>query len=101
MKRLLMVFSLAACSPQGVDVPPVPDAGDPLVMAPPDAGQPALPLVIDFEVALPGNATRFDYQDVDADHSHLVLAHMGDSEVLFISLIDGSVVARVPNVSTV
>src|SRR4051812_1695274 len=101
MKRLLLALALAACVKQDPDVPPVPDAGDPVVMAPPDAGQPALPLVQELEVALPGNATRFDYQDVDATHGHLVLAHMGDSEVLFISLINGEVLGSVPNVSTV
>jgi sugar lactone lactonase YvrE len=59
----------------------------------------SLSLVAD--VPLPGNATRFDYQDVDAQHGHLIVAHMGDSEVLVLSLSDGSVAKRVPGVATV
>jgi DNA-binding beta-propeller fold protein YncE len=101
MKRLLMMCALASCGAKGVNLPVVPDAGDPVVMALPDAGHPSLPLATAFEVALPGNATRFDYQDVDTHRGHLVLAHMGDSEVLFISLDNGEVVGRVPNVDTV
>src|SRR5437764_1091879 len=59
------------------------------------------PLVAVAEVALPGGATRFDYQDVDAEHGHLVLAHMGDSELLVLKLDDGSVAARLPGIDTV
>lgn len=53
------------------------------------------------DVPLPGGATRFDYQDVDVENDHLVIAHMGDDEVLVVSLSDGSAIARVPGVQTV
>jgi DNA-binding beta-propeller fold protein YncE len=50
------------------------------------------------DVELPGNATRFDYADVDAERGLMALAHMGDDELLVLSLADGKVLARVPNV---
>jgi DNA-binding beta-propeller fold protein YncE len=53
------------------------------------------------DVDLPGGSTRFDYEEVDSAHGHIVIAHMGDSEVLIVSLADGSVQQRVPNVPTV
>jgi DNA-binding beta-propeller fold protein YncE len=74
------------------------DAGN---VTPPDAGAPTLPLKLVMEAPLPGNATRFDYQDIDPKSGHLALAHMGDSEVLVLSATDGSVLGRVPNVDTV
>ncbi len=66
--------------------------------APPIA--PGLPLVLVRDVALPGRATRFDYQEIDRANGHLVIAHMGDNEVLVVSLADGSTVGRIPNVVT-
>jgi hypothetical protein len=66
-----------------------------------DAGHATFPLELVAEVALPGNATRFDYQDIDTDRGHLVIAHMGDSEVLVLDLNDAGVVGRVPNIDTV
>jgi DNA-binding beta-propeller fold protein YncE len=53
------------------------------------------------DVALPGNASRFDYQDLDAQRGHLIVAHMGDSEVLVLNVSDGSVAKRVPGIATV
>jgi DNA-binding beta-propeller fold protein YncE len=69
-------------------------------MRPGDGGL-SLPLVAVSDVALPGNASRFDYQDVDVEHGHLALAHMGDSELLVLSLSDGATVGRVPGIDTV
>ena len=64
------------------------------------SGPPALPLVLVAEVDLPGGATRFDYQDVDADRGHLVIAHMNDGAVLFVDLRDGAVLKELRNIPT-
>jgi DNA-binding beta-propeller fold protein YncE len=53
------------------------------------------------DVPLPGNPTRFDYQDIDAARGRLVIAHMGDSEVVVVNLSDGSVAGRIPGIDTV
>lgn len=52
------------------------------------------------DVALPGGATRFDYQEIDAAKGQLVVAHMNDDAVLVLSLDDGSVRAQLPNIPT-
>jgi DNA-binding beta-propeller fold protein YncE len=57
-----------------------------------------LPLVPVADVNLPGNATRFDYQDIDEARGHLIIAHMNDGEVLIVNLVDGSVAKRLPNI---
>lgn len=58
------------------------------------------PLTLVNDVALPGNSSRFDYQDIDAARGHLVIAHMNDGEVLVVNLSDGSVVQRFPGIPT-
>jgi DNA-binding beta-propeller fold protein YncE len=63
--------------------------------------QTALPLCVVTDVAMSGNASRFDYEDLDAANKHLVIAHMGDSIVSIVNVDDGGVVADVPNVGTV
>jgi hypothetical protein len=55
---------------------------------------PSLPLQLVADVALPGRATRFDYQDVDPALGELVVSHMNDGEVLFLRLSDGALLAR-------
>jgi DNA-binding beta-propeller fold protein YncE len=65
------------------------------------SGTAAVALVTVADVPLPGGATRFDYQEVDSEHGHLVLAHMGDSELLVLKLEDGSVAARFPGIETI
>jgi len=52
------------------------------------------------DVALPGGATRFDYQDIDVGKNQLVVAHMNDNSVLILDLADGSVKAQLPNIPT-
>ena len=49
-----------------------------------------LPLVRVADVPLPGKATRLDYQDIDGKRGQLVIAHMGDSSVLVVSLADAA-----------
>jgi DNA-binding beta-propeller fold protein YncE len=72
-----------------------------LATAAPGAKHAGLPLTVVADVPLPGQATRFDYQDVDTQRGHLIVAHMGDSEVLVLDLADGGTLARIPNVQTV
>jgi hypothetical protein len=57
-------------------------------------GAPHLPLVRVSDVDLPGDATRFDYQDIDPGLGHLVIAHMNDGAVLIVDLTDGSVLKQ-------
>ena len=57
-----------------------------------------LPLVLVADVDLPGNATRFDYQDIDTAHGHLVVAHMNDASVVVVDLASSSVLKVLPNV---
>jgi sugar lactone lactonase YvrE len=59
------------------------------------------PLVRLMDVPLPGNPTRFDYQDIDPTRGQLVIAHMDDSSVLIVSLADGSTLKELPGVGTV
>jgi DNA-binding beta-propeller fold protein YncE len=59
---------------------------------------PRLALVLDADVDLPGRATRFDYQDIDAGLGHLVIAHMSDDAVLIANLADGKPVARLTGI---
>lgn len=57
-----------------------------------------LPLELVKDVDLPGGATRFDYQDIDAKLGHLVVTHMNDGSVLFIDLRDGSVLKELTDI---
>src|SRR3954467_4276019 len=52
------------------------------------------------DVALPGAANRFDYQEIDAANGQLVIAHMNDNSVVVVSLADGSVKKVLPNIPT-
>jgi hypothetical protein len=63
------------------------------------AGEPSLPLTLLGDVDLPGNAVRFDYQDIDPAKQHLVIAHMNDSSVVVVNL-DGSLVKLLPGIPT-
>ena len=59
-----------------------------------------LPLVLVEDVDLPGNATRFDYQDIDTGRGYLVVAHMNDGTVLIVDLRDGSVLKELSGIPT-
>jgi DNA-binding beta-propeller fold protein YncE len=51
------------------------------------APQPAsLPLLLVADLPLPGGASRFDYQSVDAEHRRLYIAHLGDSSLVAFDL---------------
>jgi DNA-binding beta-propeller fold protein YncE len=58
------------------------------------------PLELVTDVALPGGATRFDYQDVDTAHRQLVVVHMHDNAVEILDLQDGSLRGRVTGIAT-
>jgi DNA-binding beta-propeller fold protein YncE len=65
--------------------------------AAPSAG---LPLTLVADVALPGGATRFDYEEIDAAQGQLVVAHMNDNAVLILDLADGSVRKQLTGIPT-
>lgn len=47
---------------------------------------PALPLRVVTDIPLPGGTSRFDYQDVDAAHRRLFVAHLGASRIDVVDL---------------
>ena len=51
-----------------------------------NAESPALPLTPIADLPLPGNATRFDYQWIDAAARRLYIAHLGDGSLLVFDL---------------
>lgn len=53
------------------------------------------------DVALPGRATRFDYQTIDPSRRLPFIAHLGDSEVVVFDLRHRRVVATIPGVESV
>jgi YVTN family beta-propeller protein len=61
----------------------------------------SLPLERVADIALPGNATRLDYQSLDARKHLLFIAHLGDSSVIVFDTQSRRVVATVPDVSAV
>ena len=60
-----------------------------------------LPLRRVTDVALPGPASRFDYQDVDTGRRRLFIAHLGASRIDVVDLDSLRVVATIPGVSQV
>lgn len=62
-------------------------------------GSPSLPLTLVADVDLPGNAVRFDYQDIDPAKQHLVIAHMNDDAVVIANL-DGTVAKVLSDIPT-
>ncbi len=103
----LALSSCASCSSSDMEAPAsasIDAAADGASEAAADssdavAGTPRLPLVLVADVDLPGGATRFDYQDIDAKHGHLVLSHMNDSSVLIVQLSDGAVAKELTGIS--
>jgi hypothetical protein len=67
--------------------------------APPTAA--ALPPSLFADIALPGNATRFDYQWVDTARRRLYIAHLGDSSLLVFDLDGQRVLHEVPHLPSV
>ena len=55
-----------------------------------------LPLTFVEDLPLPGNATRFDYQSIDAANRRLYIAHLGDSSVVVFDLDAKKVIHEVP-----
>jgi len=49
---------------------------------------------------MPGGATRFDYQEIDAPRGQLVVTHMNDNAVLILDLQDGSVRKQLTGIPT-
>src|SRR5439155_13330680 len=65
----------------------------------PSAG--ALPLRTVAELALPGSASRFDYQDIDPTTNRLFIAHLGASQIDVVDLTTTTVVATIPDITSV
>ncbi len=53
------------------------------------------------DIPLPGSATRFDYQSLDATTGRLYIAHMGADQVVVIDLNSQQVVGTINNIQTV
>jgi DNA-binding beta-propeller fold protein YncE len=61
----------------------------------------SLPLTTVAMVPLPGQASRFDYADIDPVAHRLFVAHMGDGTLLEVDTRANAVVATVPGLPTV
>ncbi len=73
---------------------PANTAAAPLKQAP-------IPLSSVGDLALPGHASRFDYEWVDPDRRRLYIAHLGDSSLVVFDLAGQRVVAEVPRLPSV
>lgn len=64
---------------------------------------PAKPLPLSFveDVPLPGKATRFDYEWLDAANRRLYIAHLGDSSLVVFDLDTRKVLHEVPHLPSV
>src|ERR671932_42314 len=60
-----------------------------------------LPLDHVADVALPGGASRFDYQDVDDVNRRLYIAHLGDSSLVVFDLDAQRVASEIPSLPSV
>ncbi|MCA1843131.1 MAG: YncE family protein [Actinobacteria bacterium] len=72
----------------------------------PAAGSPAtaqggLPLHLIADVPMPGPAVRFDYQDLDADHRRLYVAHLGANRVVAVDVDQLTVAGTVDGLASV
>ncbi len=65
------------------------------------AAPPSLPLEHVADLPLPGGATRFDYQWIDADRRRLYIAHLGDGALVVFDLDAQRVVGEVPHLPSV
>src|SRR5262249_20683874 len=71
----------------------------PVRAAPPATS--SLPLEHVADVPLPGGATRFDYQWIDAERRLLYIAHLGDGTLVVFDLDAQRVVGEVPHLPSV
>jgi DNA-binding beta-propeller fold protein YncE len=64
---------------------------------------PAAPasLSLALDIPLPGHASRFDYQWVDAEHRRLYIAHLGDSSLVVFDLDAQRVIQEIPRLPSV
>jgi hypothetical protein len=62
---------------------------------------PPLPLTFVEDVPLPGGATRFDYQWIDAVNRRLYIAHLGDGSLVVFDLDRQKVIHEVPKLPSV
>jgi hypothetical protein len=60
-----------------------------------------LPLTHVADIALPGRASRFDYESYDPDRRLLFIAHLGDSEVIVFDTQGARVVGRITGIAAV
>lgn len=72
-----------------------------LALGPEASAAPPLPLTLVADVALPGGATRFDYQWVDAASRRLYVAHLGDSALVAFDLDAQAVLKEIPQLPSV
>ena len=72
-----------------------------LAVAATAAAEPALPLKHVEDVPLPGGATRFDYQSLDAANRRLYIAHLGDSTLVVFDLDARKVLHEVATLASV
>jgi DNA-binding beta-propeller fold protein YncE len=71
----------------------------PATAAPPRSAP--LPLAFVADIPLPGGATRFDYQWLDAAKRRLYIAHLGDSSLLVFDLDAQRVLREIPQLPSV
>jgi YVTN family beta-propeller protein len=88
------------CGSSGVEMAPLstPGAASRGLSTPTPTGSTALRLVTD--IALPGSASRFDYQSFDATTGRLYVAHMGADQVVVFDTATQQVVGTVGDVKT-
>jgi DNA-binding beta-propeller fold protein YncE len=84
--------------PQAIDDPAPRGTPDDVPEEPEETAH--LPLVLDADVALPVAAVGFDYQDIDAELGHLVIAHSDDGSVDVVDLADGTMLAEIKGIPT-
>ena len=60
-----------------------------------------LPLTFVADIALPGDASRFDYQSIDPTNRRLYIAHLGDSSLVVFDLDGQKVLKEVPHLPSV
>ena len=91
---LLYLILLALSAGAGMLVHLVPRAAA-------DQAADGLPLTHVADIALPGRASRLDYESYDPGRHLLFIAHLGDSEVIVFDTQDSRVVARIGNIAAV